>query len=370
MTIGRYIKKIRMIRNIGQRELARQIKVSASYLNDIENGKRKGPSKEVIKRISHALEANIEYLYDLAGKGQKSIPLDIPEIIKSYSGTVKLLRMIKEYELSSAQIQKLMQIIKGGKMKAIIIAAGKGVRLKHYTEDLPKCMLKFGGKTLLQRQTDALKMSGINDISIIKGYQKEKINYPDFKYYINERYEHNNILNSLFYAMPEMTSDVLISYSDILYEQNVVSRLLQSKHDISIVVDIDWKGYYKGRRNHPIQEAESVIFDSNNRVVKIGKIMTKKQDVHGEFIGMMKLTKRGTDIFKCHFRRAKQLFWDKKFIRAETFEKAYLTDMIQDMVDMGVDVHCVIIERGWREIDTVEDYEKALGEFEEATFSV
>lgn len=365
MTIGQYIKKLRLIRNIGQRELARKIRVSASYLNDIEKGKRKSPSKKIIKKIAYILEANLEYLYDLASKGSNKIPIDIQDIIKSYVETVNLLRMIKKYDLSNSGIRKLMQMIKEEKMKAIIIAAGPGSRLKHYTEDLPKCMLEFGGTTLLQRQIKVLKANGITDISIIKGYQKEKINYPDFKYYINDRYEHNNILNSLMYAETEMDTDVIISYSDILYEKDVVSRLLESKQDISIVVDIDWKGYYSGRRDHPIQEAENVIFDSNNRVVEIGKIMTRKHDVHGEFIGMMKLTKRGTDIFKLHFHRAKQLFWGKPFVRANTFENAYLTDMIQDMVDMGVYIHCVIIERGWKEIDTVEDYEKALKEFKE-----
>jgi phosphoenolpyruvate phosphomutase len=364
MSIGRYIKELRRIRNIGQRELSRKIGISASYLNDIENDRRKGPSKEVIKKISYVLEANLEYLYDLAGRSSRTIPLDIPDIIRDYSDAVKLLRVIKKYNLSSARIQELIQTIEEAKMKAIIIAAGKGTRLKYYTEDLPKCMLKFGGKTLLQRQIEALKANGINDISIIKGYQKEKINYAGYKYYINDRYEHNNILNSLFYAEPEMNSDVILSYADILYEKDVVSRLLESRHDISIMVDIDWKGYYKKRKDHPIQEAESVVFDSNNRVVKIGKIMAKKQDVHGEFIGMMKLTKRGTDIFKRHFHRVKQLFWGKPFVRSNTFENAYLTDMIQDMVDMGVDIYCVIIKQGWREIDTTEDYEKALKEFE------
>ena len=365
MTIGKYIKKLRIIRNIGQRELARKIGVSASYLNDIENEKKHGPSKKIIKKIAYVLEANLEYLYDLASKGLNKIPLDIQDIVKSYSETVSLLRMIKKYDLSNSRIRKLLQSLKEVEMKAVIIAAGKGVRLKDYTRDLPKCMLKFGSKTLLQRQIEALKANGITDISIIKGYQQEKINYPEFKYYINDRYEHNNILNSLMYAEPEMNTDIVITYSDILYEDTVISRLLESRHDISIVVDIDWKGYYRNRRDHPIQEAENVIFDSNNRVVEIGKIMTRKNDVHGEFIGMMKLTKRGTEIFKRHFHRAKQLFWGKQFVRAIAFEKAYLTDMIQDMVDMGVNIHCVIIERGWKEIDTMGDYKKTLKEFKE-----
>ena len=76
------------------------------------------------------------------------------------------------------------------------------------------------------------------------------------------------------------------------------------------------------------------------------------------------VSKRGSQIFKRNFNRAKEVFWGKPFIRAATFEKAYLTDMLQDLVSMGIDVHCVIIERGWREIDTVEDYENALKIFE------
>ena len=97
--------------------------------------------------------------------------------------------------------------------------------------------------------------------------------------------------------------------------------------------------------------------------LKIGKIATDKEEVHGEFIGMMKLSHRGAEIFKQNFHRAKKLYWNKPFQRAKVFQKAYLTDMIQELVDIGIKVHCVIIERGWKEIDTVEDYEKALKEF-------
>ena len=94
-----------------------------------------------------------------------------------------------------------------------------------------------------------------------------------------------------------------------------------------------------------------------------GKIVTEKQEVHGEFIGMMKLTHSGAEIFKQNFHRVKKLYWNKPFQRAKIFQQAYLTDMIQELVDIGIKVHCVIIERGWKEIDTVEDYQKALQEF-------
>ena len=173
-------------------------------------------------------------------------------------------------------------------------------------------------------------------------------------------FKNNNILNSLFYADEKIFGNVIVSYSDILFEPSVVKRLMESDHDISVVVDIDWRGYYVNRKEHPISEAENVIFNSNNEVEKIGKINTGTEEVHGEFIGMIKLTDRGAQIFKEHFHRLKKIYWNKPFQRAKIFQKAYLTDFIQELVDIGIKVHCVIIESGWKEIDTVEDYKKAL----------
>ena len=259
----------------------------------------------------------------------------------------------------------IKEVVSSINVKSIIIAAGLGSRLKGYTEVLPKCMLMFGDKTLLERQLEVYEGCGIKDISVVRGFKKEKINYEGLNYYDNTDYHNNNILNSLFYAEEVINGNVIISYSDILFDTNVVSRLLESNADISIVVDIDWRGYYVDRKDHPIEEAEKVIFDANNEVLKIGKVITSKQDVYGEFIGMLKLSPRGAEIFKLHFNRAKKIFWDKPFQRSQTFQKAYITDLIQDMVDMGVSIHCVIIERGWKEIDTVEDYEKAIIEFKD-----
>lgn len=266
--------------------------------------------------------------------------------------------------LSKQPALTIQELVKSINVKSIIIAAGLGSRLKGYTEALPKCMLMFGDKTLLQRQIEVHRRCGINEISVIRGFKKEKINYEGLNYFENTDYENNNILNSLFYAEEAINGNVIINYSDILFDEYVVSRLLDSNADISIVVDIDWRGYYVGRKDHPIEEAEKVIFNANNEVIKIGKVLTNKEDVYGEFIGMIKLSPRGSEIFKLHFNRAKKVFWDQPYQRAQTFQKAYITDFIQDMVDMGVSIHCVIIERGWKEIDTVEDYEKALLEFD------
>ena len=360
LTFGSFIREQRIKLEVGQRELADKIGIAASYLNDIEKNKRKAPKQIIIKKISKVLKINLEDLNDLAGISKGNIAPDIGDYIENNPEIISLIRSIKENQLNENQIKNIKNSLNKNNCKALIIAAGLGSRLKKHTENLPKCMLDFGGKTLLQRQLDSYKKNNISDISLIRGYKKEKINYKGIKYFENNDYKNNNILNSIFYAEKIINGNIIISYSDILFDPSVVERTLKSDHDISVVVDIDWRGYYVGRKDHPISEAENVIFNSNNEVEKIGKINTGNEEVHGEFIGMIKLSNRGTEIFKEHFHRLKKIYWNKPFQRAKIFQKAYLSDFIQELVDIGIKVHCVIIESGWKEIDTVEDYKKAL----------
>jgi L-glutamine-phosphate cytidylyltransferase len=362
-TFGSYIRSLRIKNEIGQRELAKKIGLAASYLNDIEKNKRSAPKNDVIKKLSLILKVDLDLLNDLAGISKKTLPPDILDYIKKNPEIISLLRSAKNNKLKSIEFEKIEETINKSKTKCLIVAAGLGSRLKDHTEHNPKCMLDFGGKTLLQRQLSSYKDNGIEDISLIRGYKKNKIKYKGIKYFDNNDYKDNNILNSIFYGEEVINGNIIISYSDILFEPFVVKRALESDHDISVVVDIDWRDYYIDRKDHPLSEAENVIFNSNNEVVKIGKIASVKEEVHGEFIGMIKLNHRGCEIFKQNFHRVKKHFWNKPFQRAKIFQKAYLTDLIQELVDIGIKVHCVIIERGWKEIDTVEDYRKALIDF-------
>ena len=357
---GSFIRELRLDLGIGQRELAKKIGIAASYLNDIEKEKRAPPKLNIIKKISTSLNTDINQLNDLAGISKKAVAPDIQEYLTSNPKVISLIRSIKENNLTDGQIDQIEVSINKNTTKALIIAAGLGSRLKKHTENLPKCMLDFGGKTLLERQLEVYKKCKITDVSLIRGYKKEKINYKGIKYFENTDFRNNNILNSIFYAEKAINGNIIISYSDILFDPSVVKRTIDSDHDISVVVDIDWRGYYVGRKDHPLSEAENVIFNSNNEVVKIGKINTGQEEVHGEFIGMIKLSNLGTELFKQHFHRLKKIYWNKPFQRAQIFQKAYLTDFIQELVNIGIKVHCVIIESGWKEIDTVEDYKKAL----------
>ena len=242
-TFGSYIRSLRIKNNIGQRELAKKIGVAASYLNDIEKNKRTAPRVDLIKKLSIILKADLDLLNDLAGSSKKTVAPDIVDYIENNPKVVSMLRSAKNNKLSEDEIIKIEKKINESKAKVLIVAAGLGSRLKGHTENSPKCMLDFGGKTLLERQILAYRKCGINNINIVRGYKKNKINYKDLKYFDNKDYENNNILNSIFYGEKAINGNVIIAYSDILFESTVVQRLLDSDHDISVVVDIDWRGY-------------------------------------------------------------------------------------------------------------------------------
>ena len=248
-------------------------------------------------------------------------------------------------------------------MKAIIVAAGPGSRLNPFTKEKPKCLLKVGSKTILERALDAIRKNGVNDIIIVRGHKKDSINHPDIRYYDNPNYLENNILTSLFYAEKEMNDEFLFSYSDILYSEAIVQKILQSKHDFSIIVDVDWAKMYKNRTLHPTDEAELVRVNKDGMVIEISKFLNPEV-ARGEFIGLAKFSRKGAEIFVRNYKRCRDSKWcgfrpNQRFHDATSFEKAYLTDMLQELIDRGYHVQNVDIKGGWMEIDTPQDLEKA-----------
>jgi len=260
-------------------------------------------------------------------------------------------------------------------MKAIIIAAGPCKRLMPLTDELPKCMLKINGKPILRNTIELFRNNGINDISVIRGYKKEKINFPNVTYFENTDFWNNNILHSLMCARAKLEEaiktkeDIVMTYSDIWYNDSVVKALLKSKEAIASIVDTDWHDYYNDRTEHPISEAENVIIDDDRRILKIGKhIFTDgiEKDKQGEFIGLWKFTPKGTRIFLKHFDRLNStLKMTDPHQNAKEWRKSYITDIFQEMIDKGEKLYCVLIKKNWAEFDTVQDFERISREIEQ-----
>jgi len=257
-------------------------------------------------------------------------------------------------------------------MKGIIIAAGPSLRLRPITDNLPKCMLKIEGKPILENTIDLFRKNGIDDISVIKGYKKEKINFSNITYFENKDFLNNNILHSLMFARAKLEEsikakeEIVISYSDIWYNDSVVKKLLEDKHDIASIVDTDWWDYYDGRTQHPISEAENVILDDKKIMVKIGKhIFTydTPKDKQGEFIGLWKFTPKGTKIFLKHFDKLNsKLKMTDPYQNTKEWQKSYITDIFQEMINQDEKLYCVLIQKNWKEFDTVQDFLRVGGE--------
>ncbi|MFC2019174.1 NTP transferase domain-containing protein [Chloroflexota bacterium] len=243
-------------------------------------------------------------------------------------------------------------------MKAIVVAAGPGSRLNQYTSDKPKCLLDINGRTILERALASFRENTIDDIVVVRGYHSHLISYPNITYHQNPNFRNNNILRSLFYAEGEMNDDFVFSYSDIIYSREIVQNLIRSAADIALVVDTKWLERYEGRDQHPISEAELVKVENGN-IVKIGKDVVSPEEAYGEFIGLAKFTTSGAEAMKAAFHRVAREQPNAPFHHAVCLEKAYLTDMIQELIDTGSLVKSVDIGSGWMEIDTPQDLERA-----------
>lgn len=250
------------------------------------------------------------------------------------------------------------------KTRAIIIAAGLGSRLRPLTDNTPKCMLEVNGKPLIRHCIDNLQENNVEKISIVTGYKSKKINFEGVDYFHNSNFLNNNILHSLFYARAALESalednvSVLISYSDIWFHPSIVGSLIKCTGKINIVVDTDWESGYDGRTDHPVSEAELAVYTPENRLTAIGKNLI---DASGEFIGLFMLQPAGIDIFLKHFDKINATTsLVTPFGKADEWQKSYITDILQDMVDHDIEVNCLDIEGRWREFDTVQDFNRGI----------
>jgi choline kinase len=244
-------------------------------------------------------------------------------------------------------------------MKAIIIAAGRGKRLMPYTDQMPKCLVPVDHRTILDIQLEAFRAHGVDEVVIIRGYLGDVLaardNGPGVRFVDNRDWEHNNILESLFCAESEIDGPLFMTYSDIIFTPEVVERLVAAPGDICLVID-------RAFRDHPLPEAEVSDLNASGKVRRVGKRALPPDEAFGEFIGLARLSAEGAGWMREAWRELRESYRGREsepFQRAPSFRAAYLTDMLQHLIEAGRPVEPVAIEGQWREIDTVQDLERA-----------
>jgi choline kinase len=251
-------------------------------------------------------------------------------------------------------------------MKAIIVAAGRGKRLGVETDGIPKCMVKVGGRPILHWQLDALAAAGVDDVVIVRGYLGDRIAGPAagpaLRFVDNPEWASNNILTSLLYAESEMAGGFLFTYSDIVFSHEHARRVAAATAPIALLVDRRWRDAYGGRTLHPVSEAELarvVGTGADATVTRVGKRQVAENDAAGEFSGLARFGPEGADALCAVWHEALARGLDTPFGAAATLRQAYLSDGLNAVTARGVTLGAVLVDGGWREIDTEQDLARA-----------
>ena len=246
-------------------------------------------------------------------------------------------------------------------MKIIFIAAGSSTRLGTKTLNFPKGLIKINNNSIIGTQLELFNKS--DDIVIITGPNADKFNFKNVTYINDTNHKKHDVLGSLMVAKSHMNNEMITTYSDIIFDEKILNSIVEFKGDIGIAIELNWEKRYINRDQHPKSEADNVIIQ-NGEIVKIRKNISESKDdqIIGEFIGLMKLSKEGAKIFKNKYSELEKTH-EGKFHNAPSLERAYLTDMLQELINSGLKISPIIINGNWCEIDTPQDIEIAKKNF-------
>ena len=218
-------------------------------------------------------------------------------------------------------------------------------RLRPLTDTQPKCLLKVGERTLLERTVDAQLAAGINELVVVTGYRGEMIrefltgHYPTLTIHFIHN-AHNNNIFSLWMTRPYTDGkDFLLMDSDILLDPKLVKAI------------VDEKGTALALNRHECGEEEiKIITDGEGRVVELSKTCSIA-DAIGESVGVERIA---SDYSTALFRELEQII-EREGLIDIFYERAF-----ERLIPQGYHFRVVDTTDFFSiELDTVEDFERA-----------
>ena len=224
-------------------------------------------------------------------------------------------------------------------MKAVILAAGQGTRIRSIHGERPKCLIDVDERTILDHQLDALRITGINDVAIVVGYEKEQIiahvkqrNQPNQKiqFIENPAFALTNNIYSLWLSREWLRGDKFVCLNaDVIFDPEILCSAVRSQALISMIVDPLWR-----------DETMKVVM-SGNRVLRMSKKISR-EEFSGTYIGITV------------FNRAIQgrFFGKMDDIISAGRVKEFFNVAVQELADEGVPVGFTSTDGlPWAEID-------------------
>ena len=264
--------------------------------------------------------------------------------------TVKdVFALVGNAELADAESRYLPST--GREICSIVLAASRGSAFGELTEDKPKAMLDVRGQPLLRRLVQTINESGLNDITVVRGYKKDAIDLPSITYIDNDKYQDTRSVGSLACAADKLEGECIVSYGDILFRPHVLNGLLERPEDVVIVVDAH-------RQKKKEEKAELVrcskpydgdYFD--DEVISLVEFANVSDDnINGEFIGLLKLSEAGAAVMQ-------------KTIRAMqadgSLDEALLSQLLERMRADGNEIVVHYVTGHWLDLDTAFDLAQA-----------
>ena len=261
----------------------------------------------------------------------------------------EIFRLQGDAELEEAEKKYLPST--GKKVNAIILAASQG-SLGKLTEETPKTLLRVNDKSILETQVDQYNHVGIRDITVVRGFGKEKINFSNLHTVDNDIFYKTKELYSLFLAKNRIEENTVISYGDIVFRKFILNDLLNDSNDITIIVDADFEIEEGVEKDFVIttRPYDKKRYDEPVGLKKIS-VDLKTGEIHGEFIGLWKVSGKGKQIvmqaLECLSKE--QDFW-----------KMTTSDLFNEILK-SIPIAVKYISGSWMDIDSLVDLHKAEG---------
>lgn len=233
-------------------------------------------------------------------------------------------------------------------MRALILAAGRGSRMKGLTSEQPKCMVRFRGRPLIEWQIQSLQEAGIDRVALVTGYQSERLLPYSEHIFTNAQWSQTNMVSSLLCAGAWLSLDsCIVSYSDIVYSADAVRRLQQANEPIAITYDPNWLQTWSRRFANPMDDAESFQLDPAGHLIDIGRKSVAPSEVQGQYMGLLKITAAGFATIR-RFTAG---------MTSEQVAKLDMTSLLRGLLAQGERIGTVAIGDRWYEIDSQSDLE-------------
>lgn len=232
-------------------------------------------------------------------------------------------------------------------MRGIILAAGKGARLNGAAADRPKCLVKIGGVSLLQRQIEALVAAGVRDVVVVVGCQAERVRREAGRGVTiveNARYAETNSLYSLWLTRAFLASGFVVLNCDVLFHQKLLDDLLTARYEDALLVAAR-------EESTPYGPEEMKVIVRGGRVVAMAKTLDPNE-ADGENLGMVRFGPSGARVL------------------VEIMNRTIAGGRLRDWAPYAFERFAserplyAISTRGlpWIEIDFPEDYRRAVAE--------